>query len=111
MTNINIEERQREIATIKVLGFYAKETTAYIYRETFILTFIGIIIGLFVGKILHYFVLQIVVPYYVMLSEHLVLRAYIYSTIITVLVTIFIMIVFHYKLKKIDMVESLKSNE
>lgn len=111
LTNINIEERQREIATIKVLGFYAKETTAYIYRETFILTFIGIIIGLFVGKILHYFVLQIVVPYYVMLSEHLVLRAYIYSTIITVLVTIFIMIVFHYKLKKIDMVESLKSNE
>ncbi|EFK39183.1 efflux ABC transporter, permease protein [Peptoniphilus sp. oral taxon 836 str. F0141] len=111
LTNINIEERRREIATIKVLGFYAKETTAYVYRETFILTFLGIVIGLIVGKLLHYFILQIVVPYYVMLSEHLVVVSYIYASLITLFITIFIMIIFHFKIKKIDMVESLKSNE
>ena len=111
LTNINIEERRREIATIKVLGFYAKETTTYVYRETFILTFLGIVIGLIVGKILHYFILQIVVPYYVMLSEHLVVVSYIYASLITLFITIFIMLIFHFKIKKIDMVESLKSNE
>ncbi|WP_308533735.1 FtsX-like permease family protein [uncultured Peptoniphilus sp.] len=111
LTNINIEERIREIATIKVLGFYAKEVTAYVYRETYFLTIMGIILGLIIGKILHYSVLQIVVPYPVMLSSHLITRAYIYATVITLLVTTLIMLVFHFKIKKIDMVESLKSNE
>ncbi|WP_071026746.1 FtsX-like permease family protein [Peptoniphilus raoultii] len=93
------------------MGFYAKEVTAYVYRETYFLTIMGIILGLIIGKILHYSVLQIVVPYPVMLSSHLITRAYIYATVITLLVTTLIMLVFHFKIKKIDMVESLKSNE
>lgn len=111
LTNINIEERKREISTIKVLGFYAKEVTQYVYRETLSLTVIGIIVGLIVGKFLHYGVLQVVVPYRAMLDPHLIISAYILSAIITIVVTIGIMVVFHKKLQKIDMVSALKAQE
>lgn len=111
LTNINIEERKREIATIKVLGFYAKETTAYVYRETYILTIIGVALGLVIGKILHYLILQIVVPYEAMLSDYLVTSAYVKSFFITISITTLTMFIFHRKIKKINMVESLKSNE
>ncbi len=111
LTNINIEERLREISTIKVLGFYARETTQYIYRETWILTVIGIVIGLFVGKALHYGVLQVVPPDQAMLSPKLLVSSYIIASMITVIVSILIMVIFHEKLKNIDMIESLKSNE
>ncbi|RVU54725.1 FtsX-like permease family protein [Anaerosphaera multitolerans] len=111
LTNINIEERKREISTIKVLGFYSKETTEYIYRETWILTIIGILLGIFVGKLLHYSVLQMVVPYESMMDPKLNWTSYVIAASITVLVSLVIMFIFHNKLKKIDMVESLKSNE
>lgn len=111
LTNINIEERKRELSTIKVLGFYSKETTAYVYRETWTLTIIGIMIGMIMGKILHYVVLQVVVPYEAMLDPNLTLDSYIKAIFITLFVNFIIMIIFHNKLRKIDMVESLKSNE
>lgn len=111
LTNINIEERKREISTIKVLGFYPKETTSYIYRETAILTIMGILLGLIVGKILHYNVLQVVVPDVAMLDPTLVMRSYFIASTITLIISLIIMMIFHKKLQKIDMVESLKGNE
>ncbi|WP_455257959.1 FtsX-like permease family protein, partial [Peptoniphilus asaccharolyticus] len=111
LTNINIVERLREISTIKVLGFYANETTAYVYRETGMLTLLGIFIGMFVGKLLHHAVIQIVVPNQSMLDPVLTKKAYLISIFITVVVNLVIMFIFHNKLKNINMVESLKSNE
>lgn len=111
LTNINIEERIREVSTIKVLGFYPRETTAYIYKETYILAIIGIIIGLFVGKILHYSVLQIVVPFMAMLPEDLSPKPFILAGIITAFVNTIIMIIFHFRIKKINALDALKSNE
>lgn len=111
LTNINIEERTREISTIKVLGFYPKEVTQYIYRETLILTAMGILIGIVVGKILHYGVLQVVVPYNAMLDPKLVIRSYFLAAAITIVVTLGVMMVFHKKLQKIDMVSALKAQD
>lgn len=111
LTNINVEERIREISSIKVLGFYPRETTSYIYKETYILAVIGIIIGLFVGKLLHYGVLQIVVPFMAMLPEDLSAKPFILSAIITALVNVVIMLIFHFRIKKINPLDALKSNE
>ena len=111
LTNINIEERIREVSTIKVLGFYPKETTSYIYKETYILALIGILIGLVVGKILHYSVLQIVVPFMAMLPEDLTARPFILAGVITALINTFIMVIFHFRIKKINALDALKSNE
>ena len=111
LTNINIEERIREVSTIKVLGFYPKETTSYIYKETYILAIIGILIGLVVGKILHYSVLQIVVPFMAMLPEDLTARPFILAGIITAFINTLIMIIFHFRIKKINALDALKSNE
>lgn len=111
LTNINIEERMREISTIKVLGFYPKEVTEYIYRETLSLTVMGIIVGMVVGKILHYGVLQVVVPYNAMLDPKLVVSSYFLSAAITIIVTLSIMMVFHKKLQKVDMVSALKAQD
>ncbi|WP_138159456.1 FtsX-like permease family protein [Peptoniphilus catoniae] len=111
LTNINIEERIREISTIKVLGFYSKETTKYVYRESFILTLLGIIIGVFVGKILHYSVIKIVEPISMMFNPTLKISSYLIAGFITFILSIIVMLIFHIKLKNIDMIESLKSNE
>lgn len=111
LTNINIVERLREISTIKVLGFYSHETTAYIYRETGLLTVLGIVFGALVGKLLHYIVIKIVVPNEAMLDPVLTLKSYFVSIFITLFVNLVIMLIFHNKLKGINMVESLKSNE
>lgn len=111
LTNINIEERLREISTIKVLGFRPNEITKYIYRETGILTIIGIIIGLGIGKVLHYYVMRVVAPNIMMFNPTLKIDSYLRAGLITLIVSIVIMLIFHRKLNKIDMVESLKSNE
>jgi len=111
LTNINIEERIREISSIKVLGFYPRETTSYIYKETYILAIFGIILGLFVGKLLHFGVLQIVVPFMAMLPEDLSMRPFIFAAIITALINTVIMIIFHFRIKKINPLDALKSNE
>lgn len=111
LANINITERVREIATIKVLGFYDKETSDYICRENYISSVIGIVIGFFVGKILHYFVVITAEVDIVMFNRELVWWAYVFAAVMTLLFTALVNLILHFKLKKIDMVESLKSVE
>ena len=88
LNNINITERKRELATLKVLGFYDKEVSSYVYRENILLTLIGALAGLLIGKILH-----------------------LYAFLLTVAFSLFVNGVMYFKLKKINMVESLKSVE
>lgn len=111
LTNINIQERMREISSIKVLGFYPLEVTTYIFRETALLTLFGIFIGCFLGKALHYVVLQIITPYFLILDPVLTWSSYAISIGITAGVTVLIALIFHYRLKHINMVEALKGNE
>ena len=111
LTNINIEERRREISTIRVLGFYPKEVTRYIYRETGTLTAVGILLGFVVGKGLHLLVIRVVVPDFAMLDPTLGLLNYLLPAVITVVISVLLMGYFHRKLKTIDMVEALKGVE
>lgn len=111
LTTINIEERRREISTIRVLGFYPKEVTRYIYRETATLTAVGIVLGFFVGKALHGLVIRVVVPEFAMLDPALGLMNYLLPAVITLVISTLLMFWFHGKLQKIDMVEALKSVE
>lgn len=111
LSNINVTERIREIATIKVLGFYDKETSAYIYRENMISAVIGIILGWLMGIVLHKFVIITSEVDIVMFNHHLVWWAYVIAAVLTMAFTIIVNIILHIKLKKVDMVESLKSVE
>ena len=111
LANINITERVREIATIKVLGFYDGETSAYIYRENLISTLVGIIVGLAAGKILLYFVVITSEVDLVLFNRQLVWWAYVLGALLTLAFAFIVNLVLHFKLKKIDMVESLKSVE
>lgn len=111
LANINITERVREIATIKVLGFYDKETSDYINRENIISSVIGIIVGSFAGMVLHYFVVITSEVDLVLFNHQLVWWAYLYGALLTMGFTLIVNLVLHYKLKNIDMVESLKSVE
>lgn len=111
LANINITERVREIATIKVLGFYDGETSAYIYRENLISTLVGILVGLGAGKILHYFVVITSEVDLVLFNRRLVWWAYVLGALLTLAFAFIVNLVLHFKLKKIDMVESLKSVE
>lgn len=111
LTNINIEERRREISTIRVLGFYPKEVTRYIYRETGVLTSIGILLGFLVGRGLHLLVIRMVVPDFAMLDPGLDPMNYLLSAAITLVLSVLLMAYFHRKLQTIDMVEALKSVE
>ena len=111
LTNINITERIREIATIKVLGFYAKETADYVFRENMVLTGLGAGVGLLLGKWLHWFVM-----YHVnidMLSFKTLIRpvSYLWSLLLTFCFAAFVDVVMYRKLDKINMAESLKSIE
>ena len=111
LANININERVRELATIKVLGFYDKEVSAYIYRENNISTALGILLGLLLGTILEQFALVVVEADNLMFAPDLPYTVFLYSALLTVLFAGLINIVIHFKLKKIDMVESMKSVE
>ena len=111
LNTININERRRELATIKVLGFYDKEVSAYVYRENTLLTIVGMLVGALWGKILHYFVIVTVEVEMVMFGRNINLPSYIYGALFTVVFSVFVNLVMFYKLKKIDMVESLKSAE
>ncbi|OEG16216.1 permease [Enterococcus quebecensis] len=111
LTNINISERIRELSTIKVLGFYDKEVTMYVYRENIILTLIGIFFGCFFGKIVHSYVLTTVEVDMLMFSPTIHWFSYMYSALITLFFTLLVMVFMHRKLKKVDMIEALKSNE
>ena len=109
LTNVNISERIREIATIKVLGFYDGETAAYIYRENIILTIVGIIVGLIMGKFLHQYIMTTVEIKSMMFGRVINTKSYIIAAILTVLLSLIVNIVMYYKLKNVKMVESLKS--
>ncbi|MBQ8379033.1 MAG: ABC transporter permease [Oscillospiraceae bacterium] len=111
LANINITERIREIATVKVLGFYDNETSAYIYRENIISTFIGIAFGWIMGIFLHKFVDLTAEVDLVMFDRSVEWTAFLFSALLTMLFTVIINVVLHFKLKKISMVESLKSVE
>lgn len=111
LTNINVSERVRELSTIKVLGFYDKEVTMYIYRENLILTFMGIVVGNFGGIFLHRFVLQTAEIDIMMFSPTIHGLSYGYASLLTLLFSGIVMISMHYKLKHIDMIEALKSVE
>ncbi len=111
LTNINVSERIRELSTIKVLGFYDNEVTMYIYRENVILSLFGIIFGSFVGKFLHYFVLNTASMDNMMFSYRLHVHSYVFAGILTLLFSSMVMWVMHNKLKHVDMIEALKSNE
>lgn len=111
LNNINISERIRELSTIKVLGFYNKEVTMYIYRENIFLTLFGIIAGLFLGRILHGYVLATVELDMLMFSPEIHLLSYLYSSLITLFFTIIVGFVMYQKLKHVDMIEALKSND
>lgn len=111
LNNININERRRELATIKVLGFYNMETAAYVYRENIVLTIIGSLFGIGFGIILHRFVIVTVEVDLVMFGRNIDPSSFIFSILLTFLFSAFVNFVMFYKLKKINMVESLKSIE
>ena len=111
LSNINISERKREIATLKVLCFYPSEVDKYINRETVLLTILGIGIGLLFGSYLSHFIISTCEPDYIMFDRHVYTLSYFYSLFITVIFTIIVTIVTHFNLKKINMVTSLKNVE
>lgn len=111
LTNVNVSERLREIATIKVLGFYDNEVSAYVYRENTILTIIGIVVGLVMGVFLHRFIIITGEIDYMMFARNIKPISYIYSTILTIIFAVLVSFAMHFKLKGIKMVESLKSVE
>lgn len=111
LTNINVSERIRELSTIKVLGFYDKEVTMYIYRENIILSFLGIIAGCFLGILLHGFVLETAAVDMMMFSPTIQWQSYGYAALLTLLFSGIVMLSMHFKLKHIDMIEALKSVE
>ena len=111
LSSINISERKREISTLKVLGFYDEEVDAYITNENYFITVVGIIIGLIFGLYLCHYVISTCEPQFVMFVRHIKIPSYIISAIISGLFTFIVSKITHFNLKKIDMVESLKSNE
>ena len=109
LTNVNISERIREIATIKVLGFYDKEVSAYIYRENIILTIIGTVVGLGLGTILHKFIMVTVEIQSMMFGRVIDISSYFIAAVLTIVLSLFVNLAMFYKLRNVKMVESLKS--
>ncbi len=111
LSNINITERQRELATIKLLGFYDGEVSAYVYRENIVLTLFGILLGCFMGHWLHIYLVRSTEIDLMMFGRQTASSAYVYAAILTALFSLLVNVLAHFKMKKIDMVESLKSAE
>ena len=111
LNNINVSERIRELSTIKVLGFYDNEVTMYIVRENVILTLLGIFVGSFMGKILYTFIIKTAELDTMMMMPNIYMTSYMYSALITILFSLIVMIMMHLKLKKVNMIDALKSNE
>ncbi|MBU3105354.1 FtsX-like permease family protein [Clostridium gasigenes] len=109
LTNVNISERIREIATIKVLGFYDNEVSEYVYRENFVLTFIGTLTGLGLGVLLHKFIMITAEPDNMMFGRNIDFMSFLYASILTLVFASIVNFVMYFKLKKTPMVESLKS--
>ena len=111
LTNINITERQREIATLKVLGFTPREVSAYIYRETMLLSVIGCAVGLVLGVFMEGFVVVTAEVDQVMFGRTIHAASFVIAFLLTMLFTVLVMLAMRRKLARVDMVESLKSNE
>ena len=111
LSNINISERQKELTTIKVLGFYDKEVYKYVRRETVLLTTIGIILGLIGGYFLNYFILGTCEINMLRFAKVINPLSFLYAILITVIFTIIVNVITYFALKKIDMISSLKSVE
>ncbi len=111
LTNINIKERIREIATIKVLGFNAAETGAYVFKENLALTAMGTILGLFGGKWLHAVVMSYVRIDMVWFGNHIAWTSYLVSAVLTIVAALIVDAVMFFQLEKINMAEALKSVE
>ena len=111
LNNINITERRRELATIKVLGFYDLEVAEYVYRENVMLTAIGALCGAVLGKYLHAFIITSVETDVIMFIRCADFSSYVYAVVITFGFSIFVNWLMYFRLRKIDMVESLKSVE
>ena len=111
LSNINITERQRELATIKLLGFYDGEVSAYVYRENIVLTLFGILLGCFMGHWLHIYLVLSTEIDLMMFGRQTAPSAYVYAAILTALFSLLVNVLAHFRMKKIDMVESLKSAE
>ena len=111
LANINIAERQREIATLKVLGFYDREVDNYINKENLIFTILGVIIGLVFGTFLTTGLISSIEIDSLRFMQNITILSYIYSAIITIAFSIIVNFIIHFVLKKINMIESLKSVE
>nr|WP_321292889.1 FtsX-like permease family protein [uncultured Trichococcus sp.] len=111
LTNINVSERIRELSTIKVLGFYDVEVSMYIYRESLILTLLGIFSGFVLGKILSTVILKMVEIDFMMFPPTIMPISYLYSGLLSLLFSSVVMLIMHRKLKQVDMIEALKSVE
>ena len=111
LTNINIAERVREIATFKVLGFYNRETSSFIYKENIILTLMGIAVGLGLGILLTGFIVRTVEIDNVMFGREIYFTSYLYAAGLTMLFSLLVNGVMSFKIKAVNMVESLKSVE
>jgi len=111
LNNINITERNREIATIKVLGFYSWETRSYVFRETIVLTFIASLFGLLLGKLLHGFIMAQINIEMISFKEQIFAKSYMIAAVATFVVTLLVNMILLRKLEKINMTESLKAVE
>lgn len=111
LNNINITERRRELATLKVLGFYNGEVAMYVYRENILLTLLGTLVGCGIGKFLHRFTIVTVEVDMAMFGRDISIQSYLICAAYTIVFSIIVNIFMYFKLKKINMVESLKSVE
>lgn len=111
LNNINISERRRELATLKVLGFYNGEVSAYVFRENMVLTAIGIVAGMLLGVWIHKYVIATVEVDMVMFGRQIKFASFLYSSILTMMFSLIVNGMMHFKLKKIDIASSMKSVE
>ena len=111
LTNINIAERVREIATIKVLGFYSLETANYIYRENIVLTIVGGVVGLFLGNLFTGFIISSIQMNNVHFPTIVEPLSYVWGFLLTLVFSMLVNFIMYFKMNKISMVESLKSIE
>lgn len=109
LTTTNLEERMREIATLKVLGFYNNEASLYIYRETIILSIFGILIGFFIGNWLHAFIIDNLAPLNAMFKPGILFSNYLLSALIPLVITGIMAVFVNRKIKEVNMLEALKS--
>ncbi len=111
LNSISMMERRRELATLKVLGFYDPEVAMYVYRENIILTIIGIAAGVFIGKFLHRFTILTVEVDLMMFGREITVPSYVICAVISFAFSVIINLIMYRSFKKIDMIESLKSVE